>query len=191
MSFETKILIKKEQAVTATDYIAIDVLGFEDNEQDSALTIYYEFNASLSIMHNNPITQNISTDASSYDYALTNDLSGSNPDLAIVELGGLRLRPPEGFEFDSDGSTTVYTLFQTTDTSVSSIADNELAVYKDDIKLTLGADYTFTAPTVEISIPDIGEINNTELLCKKNPQISKFIFFNFFASICKKANNYS
>jgi len=37
----------------------------------------------------------------------------------------------------------------------------------------------------------ISEINNTELLCKKNPQISKFIFFNFFASICKKANNYS
>ena len=37
----------------------------------------------------------------------------------------------------------------------------------------------------------ICEINNTELLCKKNPQISKFIFFNFFASICKKANNYS
>ena len=142
--FETKILIKKEQAVTATDYIAIDVLGFEDNEQDSALTIYYEFNASLSIMHNNPITQNISTDNSSYDYALTNDLSGSNSDLAIVELNGLRLRPPEGFEFDSDGSTTIYTLFQTTDTSVSSIADNELAVYKDDIKLTLGADYTFT-----------------------------------------------
>ena len=37
----------------------------------------------------------------------------------------------------------------------------------------------------------IDEINNTELLCKKNPQISKFIFFNFFSQICKKANNYS
>ena len=37
----------------------------------------------------------------------------------------------------------------------------------------------------------IGEINNIELLCKKNPQISKFIFFNFFSAICTKANNYS
>ena len=37
----------------------------------------------------------------------------------------------------------------------------------------------------------ISEINNTELLCKKNPQVSKFIFFNFFSTICKKANNYS
>ena len=37
----------------------------------------------------------------------------------------------------------------------------------------------------------IDDINNTELLCKKNPQISNSIFFNFFSSICKKANNFS
>ena len=32
----------------------------------------------------------------------------------------------------------------------------------------------------------VKEINNTELLCKKNPQISNAIFFNFFSEICKK-----
>ena len=37
----------------------------------------------------------------------------------------------------------------------------------------------------------IVEINNTELLCKKNPQLSKVIFFDLFSRICKKANNYS
>ena len=37
----------------------------------------------------------------------------------------------------------------------------------------------------------INEINNTEFLCKKNPQISKTIFFNFFSNICKKASNFS
>ena len=37
----------------------------------------------------------------------------------------------------------------------------------------------------------IDDINNTELLCKKNPQISNAIFFNFFSVICKKANNFS
>jgi DNA polymerase III subunit delta len=37
----------------------------------------------------------------------------------------------------------------------------------------------------------IHEINNTELLCKKNPNISKVIFFNFFTEICKRANNAS
>jgi len=37
----------------------------------------------------------------------------------------------------------------------------------------------------------IDDINNTELLCKKNPQISNSIFFNFFSEICKKANSFS
>ena len=37
----------------------------------------------------------------------------------------------------------------------------------------------------------LNQINNTELLCKKNPQISKIIFFNFFSKICRKANNFS
>jgi DNA polymerase-3 subunit delta len=37
----------------------------------------------------------------------------------------------------------------------------------------------------------IAEINNTELLCKKNPKVSKIIFFNFFSEICKKASNFS
>ena len=37
----------------------------------------------------------------------------------------------------------------------------------------------------------IDNINYTELLCKKNPQISNAIFFNFFSEICKKANSSS
>ena len=35
------------------------------------------------------------------------------------------------------------------------------------------------------------KIDKIELLCKKNPQISKFIFFDFFTTLCKKANSYS
>ena len=37
----------------------------------------------------------------------------------------------------------------------------------------------------------ISGINNTELLCKKNPQVSKVIFYNFILDVCTKANNYS
>lgn len=37
----------------------------------------------------------------------------------------------------------------------------------------------------------IYDIDCTEILCKKNPQISNIIFFNFFDKICKKASNYS
>ena len=36
----------------------------------------------------------------------------------------------------------------------------------------------------------VSDINNTEILCKKNPKISNSIFFNFFLGICKKANSF-
>ena len=35
------------------------------------------------------------------------------------------------------------------------------------------------------------EVNNVELLCKKNPQISQIIAFKFFNELCKRANSYS
>ncbi len=37
----------------------------------------------------------------------------------------------------------------------------------------------------------VKEINHTEILCKKNPQVSNIIFLNFFTKICRIANNYS
>ena len=37
----------------------------------------------------------------------------------------------------------------------------------------------------------IKEANETELLCKKNPQISNSIFLNFCSEICKKASSFS
>ena len=37
----------------------------------------------------------------------------------------------------------------------------------------------------------ISEINDTEILCKKKPQISKILFFSFFTKLCMKANSYS
>ena len=37
----------------------------------------------------------------------------------------------------------------------------------------------------------IYKINDIEILCKKNPQASKIVFFKFFNEICKKASNYS
>ena len=35
------------------------------------------------------------------------------------------------------------------------------------------------------------EISNIETLCKKNPHISKIIFFKFISSVCKRANSFS
>jgi len=37
----------------------------------------------------------------------------------------------------------------------------------------------------------VNEINNIELLCKKNPLLAKTIFFNFCNKLCRKASSYS
>jgi DNA polymerase-3 subunit delta len=37
----------------------------------------------------------------------------------------------------------------------------------------------------------IYELNNIEVSCKQNPQISSIIFFNYFINLCKKASVYS
>ena len=37
----------------------------------------------------------------------------------------------------------------------------------------------------------IYEVNEVEFQCKKNPQVSRLIFFNFFTKICKKASSFS
>jgi len=37
----------------------------------------------------------------------------------------------------------------------------------------------------------IFDLNNTEILCKKNPNISNSIFLKFFMEICKKASSFS
>ena len=70
-------------------------------------------------------------------------------------------------------------------------------------KSELGLNPQIDGQLIRLPIPDlseerrveikkmINEINNTELLCKKNPQISNSIFFNLFNSICKKANSFS
>jgi DNA polymerase-3 subunit delta len=36
----------------------------------------------------------------------------------------------------------------------------------------------------------VTKINNTELMCKKNPQISEFVFCDFLLKVCTKANSY-
>ena len=56
------------------------------------------------------------------------------------------------------------------------------------------SDFIAHNPTIwsfEELIKIINKINSTELLCKKNPQIAKIVFFNLFSNICKTANNYS
>ena len=44
---------------------------------------------------------------------------------------------------------------------------------------------------IETLSKKINEINNLEFACKKNPQISKIIFFKFLTGMCKEVNGQS
>ena len=59
-------------------------------------------------------------------------------------------------------------------------------VFKKAVEANIGEVYVATEDQ-EI----IDDINKTEILCKKNPNISSSIFLNFFMEICKKANSFS
>jgi hypothetical protein len=114
---------------TATDFISLFVLGptlINNTEVD------YGWSA--------PQTQIIVSDGSSLAYDLDNSLEYTNPVTLIVTVNGIRARTAAGSEYIGDGSTA-YLLPQRLGFSQSTIADNEVRVYVDNIPQTLNIDY--------------------------------------------------
>jgi len=71
---------------------------------------------------------------------LDNSMSGTNISNLVVEVNGIRARPPEGAMYVADGSSG-YALPNRGGYSLALVADNEVLVYVDNEKLTLGSDY--------------------------------------------------
>jgi hypothetical protein len=74
------------------------------------------------------------------DYMLDNSMSGTNIPNLVVEVNGIRARPPEGAMYIADGSSG-YALPNRGGYSLALVADNEVLVYVNNEKLTLGSDY--------------------------------------------------
>lgn len=74
------------------------------------------------------------------DYQLDNSMSGTNIPNLIVEINGIRARPPEGALYIADGSSG-YALPNRGGYSLALVADNDILVYVNNEKLTLGSDY--------------------------------------------------
>ena len=74
------------------------------------------------------------------DYMLDNSMSGTNISNLVVEVNGIRARPPEGAMYVADGSSG-YALPNRGGYSLALVADNEVLVYVNNEKLTLGSDY--------------------------------------------------
>jgi hypothetical protein len=89
----------------------------------------------------------------SLSLTLTNSLQGTNPAVLIVTRNGLRVRPPEGARYISDGSTLNYDLPYAGGYSQSLVANNDVSVYLDDsTPLVLGVGFVVD-PFISDNIP--------------------------------------
>jgi len=110
---------------TSTDEINVTAIG--------------ETDGSLPYTWSTPQTQYF-TSYGQLDYMLDNSMSGTNIPNLIVEVNGIRARPPEGAFYIADGSSG-YALPNRGGYSLALVSDNDVLVYVDNQKLALGIDY--------------------------------------------------
>jgi hypothetical protein len=110
---------------TSTDEINVTAIGDTDG--------------SLPYTWSTPQTQYFNS-YGQLDYQLDNSMSGTNIPNLIVEVNGIRARPPEGAFYIADGSSG-YALPNRGGYSLALVSDNDVLVYVDNQKLNLGTDY--------------------------------------------------
>ena len=110
---------------TSSDEINITALGSTDG--------------SLPYTWSTPQTQNF-VSYGQLDYQLDNSMSGTNIANLIVEVNGIRARPPEGALYIADGSSG-YALPDRGGYSLGLVSDNDVDVWVNNEKLRLGSDY--------------------------------------------------
>ena len=121
---ETEIVFTN--TYTSSDYVFVEVMG-----QANAVTV--------STGWSTPVTQYFVGDGT-LDYTLDNSLQGTNPANMIVEINGIRARPPEGVEYIADGSSD-FPLPSRGGYSQSLIADNDVQVWLNNQPQILGVDF--------------------------------------------------
>jgi hypothetical protein len=120
----TNTLITFSSAFTSSDSVTITALGAEIGGTWSL-----------------PVTQYIYSNGA-LTYTLNNSMMGTNPVNVVVNKNGMRARPAEGVDYIGDGSTVYYYLPTTGGYSLNLVADNDVAVYVDNVAQVLGVDFT-------------------------------------------------
>jgi len=116
---------------TSTDEINVTAIGETDGSQSDSWST--------------PQTQYFVSDGR-LDYRLDNTMSGTNIPNIVVEVNGIRARPPEGAFYISDGSSG-YALPNRGGYSVALITDQEVLVYVDNQLQALGLNYSLDSYT--------------------------------------------
>ena len=129
------------------DYLHVCIMGYEGDE--SSVPGYITHDESLVHTSSHPSSQIIDATGAT-TYSLDQDFQKFNPYTAIVEVDGVRLTPPEGLEYTSDGSSAgpfylnVGNWKSSESVMQSLIADNDVHVFVDDIELKLYEDFTIS-----------------------------------------------
>jgi len=110
---------------TSSDEINVTAIGNTDG--------------SLTYTWSTPQTQNF-VSFGQREYRLNNSMSGTNIANLIVEINGIRARPPEGALYIADGSSG-YALPNRGGYSLGLVSDNDVYVWVNNERLTLGSDY--------------------------------------------------
>lgn len=149
-----KTLVHFLVVLTNLDAICLTALGYQDPQNTWSLpqTQYI-------------VVPEIMTFAAQLTYTLENYWGGSNPDNVWVEVNGRTLRPSEGIQWYSDGSSAEYLMPQRGGYSQGLIADNEVHVYVNDVPQVLGSDFVvvpwdgFSPRTIMLSyVPPVGDL---------------------------------
>ena len=120
-------VISFDDTYTNTDWVVVTALGITTPQKSWSF----------------PLTEYLLYDGSTDTYTLSNSLQGTNDINLIVERDGQVLRPPESIEYTGDGSTIApYYLPTRGETPQGLIADNDVVVYVDQVRLNLSVDYT-------------------------------------------------
>ena len=123
-------------ANNTTDILFADTYIYSDEINVTAIGAT---DGSLPYTWSTPLTQTY-VSYGQLDYMLDNSMSGTNIANLIVEVNGIRARPPEGALYIADGSSG-YALPNRGGYSLGLVADNDVNVWVNNEKLTLGSDY--------------------------------------------------
>jgi len=123
-------------ANNSTDILFSDTYIYSDEINVTAIG---DTDGSLPYTWSTPLTQTFIS-YGQLDYMLDNSMSGTNIANLIVEVNGIRARPPEGVLYIADGSSG-YALPTRGGYSLGLVADNDVYVWINNERLTLGSDY--------------------------------------------------
>jgi len=110
----------------SSDYVNITVLSASSFAED--------------VSWSTAITEYFTADGSTLDFVLSSNMSGINAAVAIVEINGIRARPPAGARYIADGSSA-FALPTRLGFSQSTIADSDVVVWLNNELQVSGVDY--------------------------------------------------